>query len=60
MDTGIFYRKNVRPGSLSGVIGYFLNLTVFTFYWLYSAIQKKDIRELKGISGFLEGFFGKT
>jgi len=59
VDTGIFYRKHVRPKSFKGVIGVFLNLLVFKLYWIYNAFKTKDIKQLRGISGFIEGYFEK-
>ncbi|MFZ2664316.1 MAG: glycosyltransferase [Patescibacteria group bacterium] len=59
LDTGIFYKKHVRPKSFKGVVGVVLNLLVFKFYWIYSAIRNRDIKQLKGISGFISGYFKK-
>jgi len=57
-DTGTYYKKDVCPKSFKGFLGAFLNILVLNGYWFYNAFRTKDIRQLKGISGFLEGFFG--
>ncbi len=58
LDTGIFYRKHIRPKSFKGVIGVFLNTLLLNFYWVYNAIRTRDANQLKGISGFIKGLLG--
>ncbi len=55
-DTGMFYRKDVRPKSLRGWIGAIINIKVLNLYWVYSALRLRDLSQLRGISGFFEGF----
>lgn len=54
-DTGIFHRKHLRPNSIKSVIGAVANIAVLNIYWLYSAIHRRDLSQLKGISGYIEG-----
>lgn len=58
-DTGTFYKKHIKPKSVNGFIGMILNLLVFKFYWIYNAIRTGDIKQLRGISGFIKGYFKK-
>ena len=57
-DTGLFYRKNIRPKSVHGLGGALLNVGVLNLYWVYSAIRLRDVRQLRGIVGFFEGLLG--
>ncbi|MEK7595137.1 MAG: glycosyltransferase [Patescibacteria group bacterium] len=56
-DTALFYKKHIRPKSLDGLIGALLNIMLLNFYWVYATLKTKDLKQLKGISGFLEGLF---
>ncbi|MFA6518463.1 MAG: glycosyltransferase [Candidatus Shapirobacteria bacterium] len=56
-DTGIFHRKHLRPKSLRSLLGAVLNILVLNVYWMYSAVSKKDVSQLKGITGYVEGIF---
>jgi GT2 family glycosyltransferase len=56
-DTGLFYKKNVRVKDLHSFIGAFLNLLVYTGYWLYKFIVTGRQDQLYGITGFLKEFF---
>jgi len=56
LDTGSYYKKHVRPKSLRGFIGAILNVTMLNVYWIYNAFRTKDTKQLKGISGFFQGF----
>lgn len=59
-DTGVFYKKNVKPKSLRGRIGCLMNVLVLNFYWIYSYIRNKDLKQLRGITGFLKGYYFNT
>jgi len=54
-DTGIFHKKHLRPNSFRSIIGAVLNIFVLNIYWIYSAITRKDLKQLRGISGYIEG-----
>jgi len=56
-DTGKFYRKDIRPKTLSGWVGALLNMGVLNSYWLYNFMRTGDVKQLKGISGFFKGLF---
>lgn len=56
-DTAFYYLKDVRPKSLRGWIGAFMNLTVFLTYWIFKAVQQKNLTQLRGISGFFNGIY---
>ena len=56
-DTAFYYLKDVRPKSVRGWIGATINLKVFLFYWIFKAFQQKNLKQLKGISGFINGIF---
>ncbi|MFA5792115.1 MAG: glycosyltransferase [Candidatus Paceibacterota bacterium] len=58
-DTGKFYRKDIRPKSLRGWVGLVINVCVLNFYWIYNFIRTGDIKQLRGISGFLNGLFSE-
>lgn len=55
-DTALFYKKNIRPRTVSGSFGLVLNLLVLNLYWVYSALKTRNISQLRGILGFFEGF----
>jgi len=57
LDTGIYYKKHVRPKSVSGVIGALLNVCILNTYWIYNAFRTKEADQLKGIYGFFIGLF---
>jgi len=57
LDTGIYYRKHVRPKSAKGIIGALLNVCFLNTYWIYNAIRTKKAEQLKGIYGFIKGLF---
>lgn len=57
LDTGTFYRKHVRPRSLGGIFGAFLNISLLNLYWIYNTIKSKDYKQLEGILGFLKSLF---
>lgn len=59
-DTGIFYRKHIRPKSFNGFIGALLNIMVLNLFWIFSAIRDKNTRQLIGIKGFFEGVIGSS
>ena len=56
VDTGMYYRKHVRPKSARGIIGALINVFVLNAYWVYNAIRTEDLNQLKGVSGFFEGY----
>lgn len=56
-DTAYFYLKDIRPRSMRGVFAALANIIILNFYWIYKAIQLKDLKQLKGIIGFVKGFF---
>lgn len=58
-DTGIFHRKHLRPDSIKSMVGAVMNIAVLNIYWLYSGIHKRDLSQLKGISGYVEGVLRK-
>ncbi|MFC1756118.1 glycosyltransferase family 2 protein [Patescibacteria group bacterium] len=60
LDTGKYYRKHVRPKSINGYIGAFLNVGLLNLYWVYNTIRTGDLRQLRGIMGFLIGITKKT
>ena len=55
LDTGIYYKKHVRPKSVGGFIGVFLNIGFLNTYWVYNAVRIKNANQLKGIYGFFKG-----
>ncbi len=59
LDTGKFYRKDIRPKSFRGWVGAVLNVMVLNLYWIYNFIRTGDTNQLKGISGFFTGLFSK-
>ena len=56
-DTALYYLKDVRPKSLRGWIGAFLNLSVFNSYFIFKALQLKKAGYFRGISGFFRGIY---
>lgn len=56
-DTAFYYLKDVRPKSLRGWIGAFINLAVFNGYFIFKALQLRKISYLRGISGFFHGLY---
>lgn len=54
-DTGLFYKKHIRPKGLTSLIGILINTLVLNMYWIYNSIRTKDYMQLKGIYGFFEG-----
>lgn len=54
-DTGMFYKKDIRPKNLSSWIGAFLNVTVLNVYWIYATVKTRNLKNLRGISGFVSG-----
>ena len=54
-DTGIFYKKHIRPKSVKGVIGAMLNILTLNIFWIYNAIRTKQFNQLEGILGFFKG-----
>lgn len=54
-DTGYFLIKDVWPMTLSGWLGFMLNIAYFNMYWVYRALKTGDIKQLKGIRAFLIG-----
>lgn len=55
LDTGIYYKKHVRPISMNGVIGALLNVGFLNIYWVYNTIRTGEIDQLMGIYGFFKG-----
>ncbi|MFC1722213.1 glycosyltransferase [Patescibacteria group bacterium] len=60
LDTGMFYRKHVKPSSVSSLVGAVLNILVLNSYWIYNAVRTRNLNQLRGITGFLEGVVRKT
>jgi glycosyltransferase involved in cell wall biosynthesis/GT2 family glycosyltransferase len=56
-DTGKFYRKDIRPKTLRGWVGAILNIKILNLYWIYNFLRTGDPKQLKGISGFINGLF---
>ncbi len=56
-DTAFYYLKDVRPKSLRGWIGAFMNLIVFNSYFIFKALQLRKTSYLRGISGFFHGLY---
>lgn len=56
-DTAFYYLKDVRPKSLRGWIGAFMNLSVFNGYFIFKALQLRKTSYLRGISGFFHGLY---
>lgn len=54
-DTAFYYLKNVRPKSLRGWVGAVMNVSVFITYFIFKALQTKNLNQLRGISGFFKG-----
>lgn len=54
-DTGVFHRKHLKPKSIRSLIGAVLNILVLNGYWLFSTISRRDISQLKGVTGYIEG-----
>lgn len=54
-DTAYFYLKDIRPKTLRGILAVFANLFILNAYWVYKAFKTRDIRQLKGIGGFISG-----
>ncbi len=54
-DTAFFLLKDVRPHSLKGWVAYIINILVLTSYWVYTAAKTRDIHQLDGIKGFIQG-----
>jgi len=55
LDTGIYYKKHVRPKRLKGMIGALLNIGFLNTYWIYNSVRTKKVDQLKGIYGFFKG-----
>lgn len=55
LDTGIYYRKHVRPKTVFGFLGALLNIAVLTSYWIYSCLRLRRLKPLGGITGFIRG-----
>ena len=56
-DTGTFHRNHLRPKKLRSFLGAILNILVLNVYWVYSAVSKRDVSQLRGITGYVEGVF---
>lgn len=56
-DTAFYYLKDVRPKSLRGWVGFFMNLGFFLSYWIFKAWQTRDLKQLRGVTGFIKGVF---
>ena len=56
-DSAIFLIRDVKPQTLRGTIGWFLNIFVLNLYWIYNAIRVKQLKQLSGIMGFINGTF---
>ena len=54
-DTAFFYLKDIRPRTLKAVVGFLVNVAVLNTYWIYKAFQARDVRQLRGITGFVRG-----
>jgi GT2 family glycosyltransferase len=54
-DTGYFLAKDVRAKTLSGWLGFILNMAYFNTYWFYKALKTGDIKQLEGVWAFLTG-----
>ncbi|OGC45110.1 hypothetical protein A2V49_02290 [candidate division WWE3 bacterium RBG_19FT_COMBO_34_6] len=59
IDTARFYKKNIKPKTLKGIIGMIINILFLNCYWLYSSIRLKSPGQLTGIFGFIKGIFGR-
>ncbi len=55
LDTGIFYKKHVRPKTMKGFVGLILNVLVLNLYWFYAVLKTRSLSPLKGIFGFVKG-----
>lgn len=58
-DTGYFLKKDIRPKTLRGWLGKWLNILVLNSYWIYAAFRHRDLKQLAGISGFYKGMLTK-
>lgn len=56
-DTAYFYLKDIRPRSLKGFFAVLVSIIILNLYWIYNSLSLKDLAQLKGILGFLCGFF---
>ncbi|MDD5245826.1 MAG: glycosyltransferase [Candidatus Omnitrophica bacterium] len=54
-DTAFFYLKNIRPGSVKGVLAAMINITTLNLYWVYKTVETRNPRQLAGIYGFFRG-----
>jgi GT2 family glycosyltransferase len=54
-DTAYFYMKDIRPKTLRGIIAAAMNIFILNGYWIYKAINTKDIKQIRGLFGFLRG-----
>ena len=54
-DTAFFYLKDIRPRSLRGLLASIINIFILNLYWIYEAFASRDIKQLKGVSGFIKG-----
>lgn len=54
-DTAYFFLKDIKPKRLQGWIGFFLNILTLNNYWLYKAVQMRQVNQLRGITGFFMG-----
>ena len=60
LDTGIYYKKHVRPKSISGIIGALLNIGFLNIYWIYNAVRTRKLDQLRGIYGCFKGLIVKS
>ncbi|MBT9168211.1 MAG: putative glycosyltransferase EpsJ [Syntrophomonadaceae bacterium] len=51
-DHAYFMMKSVKPKTLSGRFKYFLNILFFNGYWLYKAVETRNLGFTKGLFGF--------
>lgn len=58
-DTALFYKRYLRPHSLKGYVGACLNIVTFIFYWVYTSVRSRNLKQLEGIKGFLTVYFTK-
>ena len=54
-DTAYFLLKDIRPKSVKDWIGYLINIIFLNAYWIYNTFRLKDVKQLQGISGFVDG-----
>jgi len=56
-DSAYFLLKDIRPKTVTGWLGYPFNICFLNLYWIYKALETKEISQLKGLLGFLRGLW---